>query len=149
MESHELMAIEPITKDHASSTSEKKKEKKGYKRQKYSLLPEGQDIFRITQGLDKNNEESVSFQFRRSHWYLRAKRGQCIIEPRRSTKHFEKECTFFPMTDLWFHGFVSFESTEKAAHYLRLRDGHLYVDRYNGTQAFKEEASFFLKKKSE
>ena len=52
------------------------------------------------------------------------------------------------MIDLWYPGYVSFESTEKAAHYLRLKDGHLTLDRYDATNGFKEDASFLLRKKN-
>ncbi len=57
-----------------------------------------------------------------------------------------EECSFYPMVDLWFQGYVAFESVEKAAHYLRLKNGHLVLDHYVGSDTFKQEASFFLKK---
>eukprot|EP00794_Sanderia_malayensis_P004667 gene4667-5276_t len=105
------------------------------------------DAFRITRGLDKSSQGTVSFLFGDSAWYLRAKSTECTIEPKRVLKHVG-ECSFLPMVDLWFPGFVAFESVEKPAHYLRLKnDGCLILDHYVGTLTFKQEASFYLKKK--
>ena len=52
------------------------------------------------------------------------------------------------MIDLWYPGYVAFESTEKAAYYLRQKGGHLILDRYDATNDFKEDASFLLRKKN-
>ena len=49
------------------------------------------------------------------------------------------------MPDLWFPGYIAFESVNKAAHYIRIKDKELVLDRYDGTTDFKEECSFFVK----
>lgn len=46
------------------------------------------------------------------------------------------------MPNLWFDGFMSFESTITAGHYIRLRGNDLILGRYDGSECFKEECSF-------
>ena len=54
----------------------------------------------------------------------------------------ERDCSFFPLIALWFPNFVAFESVESAGHYLRMKNGRLVLDHYQGNNEFKEEASF-------
>ena len=74
------------------STTEKKCKKKAKKKKskRIDLIPEQQDVFRVVEGIDKQSENSVSFLFRKSSWLLRAKNDECIIEPKKSMKHFGK-----------------------------------------------------------
>ena len=60
----------------------------------------------------------------------------------------EKDCSFFPLVNLWYPDYVTFESVQKAAHYLRMKDGRLVLDHYDGSVDFKEEASFKMNLKS-
>ena len=46
------------------------------------------------------------------------------------------------MPNLWFDGFVSFESSMTAGHYIRLQGNELSLGRYDGSAVFKEECSF-------
>ena len=50
------------------------------------------------------------------------------------------------MPDLWFDGYIAFESTKNAGHYIRLHGHELILARYNGTRDFKEECSFKMTK---
>ena len=59
----------------------------------------------------------------------------------------EKDCSFFQLLDLWFPNFVAFESVEKAGYYLRMKNGRLVLQHYDGTREFKEEASFKMESK--
>ncbi len=59
----------------------------------------------------------------------------------------EKDCSFYPLINLWFPDYVAFESVTRAAYYLRMKDGRMVLDHYDGTLDFKEEASFKLTKK--
>ena len=67
-----------------------KKKAKKKKPKRVDLIPEQQDIFRVVEGIDKKSENSVSFLFRKSSWLLRAKNDECIIEPKKSMRHFGK-----------------------------------------------------------
>ena len=46
------------------------------------------------------------------------------------------------MPNLWFDGYVSFESSQTAGHFIRLHGNELTLGRYDGSRIFKEECSF-------
>lgn len=50
------------------------------------------------------------------------------------------------MPNLWYDGFVSFESTIISGHYIRLQGNDLILGRYDGSEMFKEECSFKMTK---
>eukprot|EP00794_Sanderia_malayensis_P004962 gene4962-5608_t len=73
---------------------------------------------------------------------LRSRGTQLTGEKKVHEKNFRDDSTFFLMSDLWFDGFIAFESVKKVAHYIRLSGNDLELARYDGTASFKEECSF-------
>eukprot|EP00794_Sanderia_malayensis_P004669 gene4669-5278_t len=112
------------------------------------LRPLAADRFKLVSCLDAGeNSDAVSFEYRkRPGWFIRARDRDCFMEKRTKEVKYEKDCSFYPLVNLWFPDFVAFESVSKAAHYLRMKDGRMILDHYDGTARFKEEASFKLNK---
>ncbi|XP_065061984.1 uncharacterized protein LOC135688867 isoform X2 [Rhopilema esculentum] len=99
--------------------------------------------FKVVRPLARDMFDAVSFTvIGKTSWFLRVRGQYCFLEPKKQSRQFEKDCSFFPLVNLWFPEFVSFESVQKSAHYLRMKDGRLILDHYDGTTDFKEEASF-------
>lgn len=115
------------------------------------LRPLCMDTFKVVNCLEESNKEhAISFEFRkRPGWFIRARKQGCFIEKRLSDSNFEKDCSFYPMVNLWFQDYVVFQSASKAAHYLRMKDGRMTLAHYDASSIFKEEASFRLAKKRE
>ena len=54
----------------------------------------------------------------------------------------ERQSSFFPLLNLWCDGYTVFESTTKSGFYLRAVQRRLVMEQYDGTEKFKQEASF-------
>lgn len=61
----------------------------------------------------------------------------CIFSPQ-----IERQSSFFPLLNLWYDGYTVFESTTKSGFYLRAVQRRLVMEQYDGTEKFKQEASF-------
>lgn len=81
--------------------------------------------------------------------FLRVKGSILISDKDTSDSHFNKDCTFVPLPDMWFPSFFAFESVSKPSYFLRLTTSHgeLVLEKYDCTKDFKEEASFQLNRK--
>ena len=56
-----------------------------------------------------------------------------------SDTHFNKDCTFVPLPDMWFTSFFAFESVSKPSYFIRLAmHGELVLEKYDGTSDFKQ-----------
>ena len=54
----------------------------------------------------------------------------------------ERQSSFLPLLNLWHDGYTVFESTTKSGFYLRAVQRRLVMEQYDGTEKFKQEASF-------
>ena len=54
----------------------------------------------------------------------------------------ERQSSFFPLLNLWYDGYTVFESTTKSGFYLKAVQRRLVMEQYDGTEKFKQEASF-------
>ncbi|XP_066921176.1 uncharacterized protein [Clytia hemisphaerica] len=107
------------------------------------LTPLPTDKFKAVPSLNRELTDAVSFQYiKRNGWYITCKNRLCHIEPKRRTMNFERQSSFYPLVNLWYDGYTAFESTVKAGFYLRCNQHRLVVDQYDGSEIFKQEASF-------
>lgn len=111
------------------------------------LTPLASDKFKAVNALDRELSDAVSFQYpKRNGWFLTCKNDTCFIEPKKRTISFERQSSFFPLINFWYEGYTVFESTVKAGWYIRRTRTNLKLEKYDGTEDFKKDASFKVNK---
>ena len=93
--------------------------------------------------------DGLSFEVvNRPGYYLLVKGSDLMISNDVMNRDFKKACTYLPLESMWFTSFFAFESVIKPSNYIRLTsDEELELQPFDGTELFKQEASFQLTSK--
>ncbi|XP_031571579.1 uncharacterized protein LOC116305738 isoform X5 [Actinia tenebrosa] len=129
-------------------SSDRKDARKQKEKERKKSLSKGRDRYTIVKGL-AGGPDGVSFESvtKKKHFLRVRENNILIVEPYDDSEEYRKQSTYIPLQDMWYFGYIVFESLVEPAHFIRRCSDQLVLQKYENTPFFKEDASFKLTRK--